>query len=367
MVTPVTSTRHEALRAEPLRLRHRAARQFAAADAGRETRGSSRSANWCPPARRGRAGRAAASAGLPTRHTPRPPGRRDRRRRSPGRRRRRPPASGRPRRSATSRGSGLRSTTPSSKNRAGSSSSCDAGRVEQRPRRRVALDVEPAIRHEVARQEVLDGVRARRPLMSDQPQPRRLGQVLGLPRRRAGRRRPGTASPRAAPRLREVVIEVRVVDRLDRRVDVGVGSQQDAPRLRIDLARPREHLGAVHARHPLIADDHARHRHRAPSARAGVERLLARGRADDGVGLAVAGAQVAPHRGEHLRVVVDDQEHGLVHDRLSVAPVSASRQRRRGTPCVPAPTRPRSRRRCASPAGGRCRGRGRCPGPRAWW
>ncbi len=55
------------------------------------------------------------------------------------------------------------------------------------------------------------------------------------------------------------------------------------------------------------------------SSRTVVERLLPRRRADDRVLLPVAGAQVAAHRGEHLRIVVDDEENGLVHD----APVGA--------------------------------------------
>ena len=53
------------------------------------------------------------------------------------------------------------------------------------------------------------------------------------------------------------------------------------------------------------------------SSRAVVERLLPRRRAHDRVLLPVPGAQVAPHRREHLRVVVHDQENGLVHDRPS--------------------------------------------------
>ena len=113
--------RHEQLRAKPLRLRHGAPRQFAAADAGWETRDSFRSGNCCPPARPARADRAAASADLPMRRTPPLRGRRDRRRQSRGRTDRARPTSDRPRRSATCRGSGLRSTDPSSKNSAGSS------------------------------------------------------------------------------------------------------------------------------------------------------------------------------------------------------------------------------------------------------
>jgi hypothetical protein len=51
-------------------------------------------------------------------------------------------------------------------------------------------------------------------------------------------------------------MEVRDVDRLDRRVDVRVGGQQHATSQRIGVAGLREHVGPLQARHPLIADHH---------------------------------------------------------------------------------------------------------------
>ena len=59
-------------------------------------------------------------------------------------------------------------------------------RRRSRPRRaglasRVPRHIEPAIGDEIAREEVLDLVRPRRPLVPDQPQSLRLGEVLGLP------------------------------------------------------------------------------------------------------------------------------------------------------------------------------------------
>ena len=98
---------------------------------------------------------------------------------------------------------------------------------------------------------------------------------------------------------------MRDVDGLDGRVDVRVGREQHATRQRIDVARLREHLGPLHARHPLVADDdRQRVATRLELADRG-ERLFARRRADDRVGLPVPGAQIAAHRREHLRIVVD--------------------------------------------------------------
>ena len=138
------------------------------------------------------------------------------------------------------------------------------------------VHVEPAIRDEVAREEILDLVRSRRPLVPDEPQPLRLGQILGLPRVEQIVDHREQAFLRRIPRLRQVVIEVRVVDGLDRRVDVRIGREQHATRQRIHLARLREHVGPLHARHALVAD-HDRQRVAAGLELAdGGERLFAR-------------------------------------------------------------------------------------------
>ena len=92
--------------------------------------------------------------------------------------------------------------------------------------------------------------------MSDQPQSLRLGQILGLPGVEQIVDHRKEAFLGRIPRLRQVVIEMRLVDGLDGRVDVRIGREQHAPRQRVDLARLREHFGAQHARHALIADQH---------------------------------------------------------------------------------------------------------------
>ena len=248
--------RREELGAEPLRLRDGAARQLAAADAGGKPEVVFDARARPRLAARARGGRAGASAALPRRRTPRPRVRRGPPRRPRGRRpRRRPTAGGRDARPPGA-APGRVSTLPSSKNRAGSASVGHARRLEQRPRLGVPLDVEPAIRNEIARQEILDRVRSRRPLVSDQAQARRLGQGLGLPRVEEIVDHREEALLRRIPRLRQVVIEMRLVDGPDRRVDVRVRRQQDAPGQRIHLARPGEQLAAEHPRHALIADHH---------------------------------------------------------------------------------------------------------------
>ena len=160
--------------------------------------------------------------------------------------------------------------------------------------------------------------------MSDQPQSLRLGEILGLPGVEQIVDHREQAFLGRIPRLREVVIEMRLVDGLDGRVDVRVGREQHATRQRVDLAGSREHLGALHARHPLVADHDGQRVASGLQLADGGERLFARRRADDRVGLPVPRAEIAAHRREHLRIVVDDEEDGLVHGRPPAPSASAS-------------------------------------------
>ena len=148
------------------------------------------------------------------------------------------------------------------------------------------------------------------------------------------------------PRLREVVIEMRLVDGLDGRVDVRVGREHHATRQRVDLAGLREHLSPLDARHPLVADHDGQRVASGLQFADGGERLFARGRADDRVGLPVPRAEIAAHRREHLRIVVNDKEDGLVH---GASPGAVDLGERKGDPKLCSPrsaSRRRSRRRC---------------------
>jgi hypothetical protein len=71
-----------------------------------------------------------------------------------------------------------------------------------------------------AREKALDLVRARRPLMSNQPESLRFRKVFGLPRVQQIVDHREQALFGWSPRLREVVIEMREVDGLDGGVDV---------------------------------------------------------------------------------------------------------------------------------------------------
>ena len=292
--------RHEELRAEPLRLRQGAARQLAAADAGREPEIVLDPRAGARPARPG-ACRSSSSVRSPSD--------------APYTAAARPGGAGADDhevvdvergRERSAEPLGHLRAAPGCAARIRPRRTAPAARRRRRPPRRAAR-ARPASRstssqrygNEVARQEVLDRVRPRRPLVPDQPQALRLGQILGLPRVEQVVDDREQAFLGRIPRLRQVVIEVRLVDGLDRRVDVRVRREQDAPRERIDLARPRRAPPSPcmpGMRWSLITI--ASESPRLFSSRTVVERLLAGAGADDRVvsrGTASAG-RAAPRR-----------------------------------------------------------------------
>src|SRR4029079_9270233 len=115
-------------------------------------------------------------------------------------------------------------------------------------------DVEPAITNEIARQEVLERMRSRRPLVSDQSESLRFGQMLGLPSVEEIVDHREEMFLGRIPRLRQIVIEMRLVDGLDGRFDIRVGGEEDTPRYRVHLARFGEHFASKHTGHSLIAN-----------------------------------------------------------------------------------------------------------------
>ena len=90
--------------------------------------------------------------------------------------------------------------------------------------------------------------------MTNQPQARRFGQILRLPVVQQVVDDRKEALLGWVPGLREVMIQMGLVDALHGGIDVRIGCEQDAPSHWIYLARLGEHLGALQSRHPLIAD-----------------------------------------------------------------------------------------------------------------
>ena len=191
----------------------------------------------------------------------------------------------------------------------------DPGDRQQLLRLAVALDVEPPHRDAVAGQEVAQVVRVAREAVADDAH-------AGLERRV---RRPGRQQVLdhrvelllgRVPRLEQVVVEVDLVDRLDRGLGVGVRGQQDALGVRHELARLDQVLGPGQPRHPLVGDQQRDLLAARDQLAQRPERLVAARGADDPVALAEAPPQVARDGGEHGGLVVDGDDRGSAAPRL---------------------------------------------------
>ena len=158
---------------------------------------------------------------------------------------------------------------------------------------RVALDVEPSRRHQIAGQEVAQVVRRTREAVPDQPHPARLQGRARLPSRQQILDDREQLLLGRVPRLEQVVIERYLIDGLDRRLGVRVRGQQHALGGRDDLARAHEVVGALHARHPLVGYEQGNLLAAPGELAQRFERLLPRAGAHDPVALAEPPPQVA--------------------------------------------------------------------------
>ena len=111
----------------------------------------------------------------------------------------------------------------------------------------------------IAREEVADAVVVERPAVADDAQALKGRPVTCLPVLEQVVEDGVELLLRRVPGLVEVVVDAGGVDGADGRFGVGVGGEQDAPRLGIEIAGPLQQLDAGHARHALVAEEQ-RHR-----------------------------------------------------------------------------------------------------------
>ena len=107
------------------------------------------------------------------------------------------------------------------------------------------------------------------------------------------------------------MVEVDDVDRVDGGVGVGVGGQQHPPRRRIQVHRLLEEFDTGHLRHPVVGDEHRDRLAAQLELLEGFQRIGARLRPHDPVGLAVVATQVPGNRPGYRGIVVDGQHHGF--------------------------------------------------------
>jgi hypothetical protein len=121
------------------------------------------------------------------------------------------------------------------------------------------------------------------------------------------------SSSASIPRLEQVVVDVDLVDRLDRGVGVRVRGEQRPPRVGEQVHRLLQEIDAVHLGHPVVGQHH-----RDPAAAQlqltqRVQGVGRRGGPDDAVVLAVPAAQVTGDGTGDGGVVVDGQDRGMAH------------------------------------------------------
>ena len=105
------------------------------------------------------------------------------------------------------------------------------------------------------------------------------------------------------------MVQVDDVDGVDGGVGVGVGGQQHPLGRRIEVHRRLEEVDTGHLRHPVVGDEHRDRLTPQLELLEGVQRVRARFRPHDPVGVAVLATQVPGNGSGHRGIVVDGQHH----------------------------------------------------------
>ncbi len=183
-----------------------------------------------------------------------------------------------------------------------------AGQPQELGGLRRHLHVEPAVRHHVAAEELLERVRGGGVGVPYDRQRGAGGLELGMPVIQQVGDDGVEPLLRRIPRFHEVVVELRLVDGLDGRRRVRVGGEQHALGARVELAGAAQELQARHARHALVHQEEGHRVVRQLGLLQQLQRGFARVGPQDAVARAVLAPQVARHGAQHSRVVVHRQD-----------------------------------------------------------
>ena len=141
--------------------------------------------------------------------------------------------------------------------------------------------------------------------MPDHADTARLERGAGLPGREQILDHREQLLLRRVPRLQQVVIERHLVDRLDRRLSVGVRRQQHALGLRHQLPRLHEIVGPRQAGHPLVSDQQRDLLAPGANLLEEIEPLGTRTGAHHPIALTKAAPQITRDRRQHRRLIID--------------------------------------------------------------
>ena len=143
---------------------------------------------------------------------------------------------------------------PSSSSATGSPRRVDARDGQELACLGVALDVQPACRHAIARQEVAHVVSLLGEPVSDHAHAARFERGARLPGRQQILEDREQLLLGRIPGLEQVVVQRDLVDRLDRGLGVGIGGQQHALGVGRQLPGLHEIVRSRQSRHPLVCD-----------------------------------------------------------------------------------------------------------------
>ncbi len=169
------------------------------------------------------------------------------------------------------------------------------------------LDIQPLIRNPVARQKFAQIIRLRRPPAAQHAQPFERRRVLREPVVQQFVDDRIQILFRRIPRLQQVMMQLDFVDRLNGRVGIGVGCQQYAAGVGIDLHGLGQELDAVHLRHAMIGQQQRYRIVALLQFPQQIERCRPGIRAQDTILLRVFAAKIALDGAQHIGIVVDRQ------------------------------------------------------------
>ena len=192
-----------------------------------------------------------------------------------------------------------------------------SGHLQQLSRLRLAFNVHDASWYSIAGEEVAKVVRGSGEAMPDHSDSTRLQSGSGLPGRQQIFDYGNQLLLRRIPRLEQVVVEVHLVDRLDRRLGVGVGREQYPFGRRHDFTRAHQVVGPRQTRHPLVRHQHRHLLRTADQFAQRLERLVPGTGTNDPVARPEALAHVACHCGQYGRLIIDHEDHGVSPRRLT--------------------------------------------------
>src|SRR6185437_7064231 len=119
---------------------------------------------------------------------------------------------------------------------------------------------------------------------------------------------------RRIPGLHQVIIQLNIVDGLDRGVGVRIGGEQHPFSVGKEFPGLLQELYAFHLRHPLIGNEHGDGLAFILEIEQAVEGLFHGGRAQDTIVLPELGAQITGDGAQYLRIIVYNKYDGWCHD-----------------------------------------------------